>query len=91
MAIYGSARWADWRCSARENSPFRIALYGNSRFTEFLRREERFVSAIFEDRQGRLWLGTIDGLAQFRDGKVTMYSQRDAPSAAHHVARSVCA
>jgi len=35
-----------------------------------------FVSAIFEDREGNIWVATIDGLDRFRESAVATSSYR---------------
>jgi ligand-binding sensor domain-containing protein/signal transduction histidine kinase len=62
--------------------PPRLFQLVSGRFERFLNLTntlDQKVSAIFQDRAGRLWLGTQDGLLRFDDLK--MFTQRDGLSA----------
>src|SRR5206468_3186066 len=50
----------------------------NSANTPQIRTE--FVSSIFVDHQGTLWIGTANGLVRHRDNKFTLYSTVDGLS-----------
>jgi ligand-binding sensor domain-containing protein/signal transduction histidine kinase len=38
------------------------------------------VSALLEDRSGRIWIGTSEGLCAWRDGRITRFTDTNAPA-----------
>jgi signal transduction histidine kinase len=58
-----------------------LARFTNGRFTNWTERDglpSKFVRALYEDRDGVLWIGTYDGgLGRFKDGKFTRYTVRE--------------
>lgn len=53
-----------------------VVRYDGQRFTEYRIPWLDLVSAIMEDRNGQMWLGSRYGLAHFQNGKTTLYTQQ---------------
>ena len=55
-----------------------LARFTDGRFTNYYRPGRtrkaldwgNVVSALYEDRDGSIWVGTLDGIARFRDGRL---------------------
>lgn len=51
--------------------------YQDGKFHEYPAPGNEGYSALLEDQQGRLWVGTTKGLGRFADGQMTYLTQRD--------------
>lgn len=54
-----------------------LVRYDGQRFTEYRMPWLDLISAIVEDRQGQMWLGSRYGLVRFEHGQKQLYTQRD--------------